>query len=213
MTNAIPRDRSVAVCGIFAECNVAFFEKRTDVDPIGIEEGSHDDSGTGMHAAQAARAGPAKQPQEKRFRLIVPGMRHGNGRGVCKSGGAREELVARVMRRVFGGDTGRPGERRNVNTFDVQRNVEGGSDTPAEFFVGVCIGAAELMIQVDRANEVKTFDRRDLPQRVEQRDRIGAARQGDNHARPLWEEPMAPDRSTNGVEQGWHGLTLRGARD
>jgi len=97
------------------------------------------------------------------------------------------------MRRVFGGDTGRPSERRNVNTFDVQRNVEGGSDTPAELFVGVCVGAAQLMIQVDRANEVKTLDRSDLPQRVEQRDRVGAARQGDNDSTIPWEQSVATD--------------------
>ena len=36
----------------------------------------------GMHAAQAARAGAPKQPQEKRLRLIVLGMRNGNSRGV-----------------------------------------------------------------------------------------------------------------------------------
>ena len=73
------------------------------------------------------------------------------------------------MRRVFDRNTGRPGERRDVNTFHVKRNVETGSQTPAELFVSIRIGAAELMIQVRRANDVKPFARSELPQHVEQR--------------------------------------------
>ena len=81
----------------------------------------------------------------------------------------REKCVARVVRGVFDRNTGGRCEACDVNTLHVKRSVEAGSQAPAELFVIIRIAAAELMIEVRRADDVKSFARSELRQHVEQR--------------------------------------------
>jgi hypothetical protein len=157
-----------------------------------------------VHAAETSRTCAAHEPQQKGFGLVVFRVCHSHDRRTDAGRCSCKEIVPRVVRRLFDRHPTGPGKAPDVDALDVERNTSMGAEVLAERLIRIRIGAAQLMIQVHRTGKAKSLGRGHLLQHNQQRDRIGASRERDDRARPPREQTEAMNRSTNGVEQGWH---------
>ena len=78
-----------------------------------------------------------EQTQQEGLRLVVSGVRDGNGLRVQPCGRADEERITLVVRRVLDRHAGCPRQPCDVCAFDVDRQRHGGREAPAERLVVV----------------------------------------------------------------------------
>ena len=131
---------------------------------------------------------------------VFLGGRAGVAGGAEARGRAIEECVPRHMRGVLDGSAGITRERRNVDALDVDRQLEPGAEVAAELRVRIGIGAAKLMVQMRRPDDPEASCVSDVAKRVQQRDRVGPARQRDSDTAAGRKQSVTADSAADGVD-------------
>ena len=134
--------------------------------------------------------------------------------GAQRAAAARSKNSCRAACAACSIETPAPrAQRRDIDPLDVERHPEVRGEVAAKLLVGVCLGAAQLMVQVRGAGDVKALGLGELAQHEQQRDRIGAAGQSDNHAAPRRKQSIAANRAADGVDDyGALGAWVRQVR-
>jgi hypothetical protein len=83
--------------------------------------------------------------------------------------------MAREMRGLLDRDVEIGRQAPDIHTFDVERQTRLRYDVAAEVLVEIGVGAAQLMVQVRHAGQLKPLRRPEITQDRQKGDRIGAA--------------------------------------
>ena len=101
-----------------------------------------------MHRRQAARAGAAQQPQQKRLGLVVARMPEGHEVRVELLPGVFKKLVPRLSRRVLERAPLDSSARPDVLPARRERHTEGTRHRRRKVFVALRLVVAELMVEM-----------------------------------------------------------------
>ena len=123
----------------------------------------------------------AQEAEQKRLGLIVARVAERDDVGFEAHPRPLEELVARRARGVFERTAPGPGTRRDVVAVRVKRPAKASRQSSAKGLL-VVGRRTQLMIEMDDAGDPQLAALRELAQEESERDRIGAARQRDEHA-------------------------------
>jgi len=199
-SDPIPRNPHIVIRRVVDEGNLLGLEKGPQLGARTIDQRPDDDTVSRMHRSETTSSGSADEPQEERFRLVVPGVADGDDVGLVGRDGATEKVVAHhVGSRLEGTVRSRRG-RADVDTLEHERQASRSSDLPAELLV-IRSRGAKLMIEVSDRHELQCGSAIEGTEEVKQRHRIGSARQRDNDTRPRCTEPIALKRPPDTSEQ------------
>ena len=191
-------DRSSLVASSL-KCKAAGRDIRAQIGARDVEERPDHAARARQDAGEAARTGAAQQPQQERFGLVVEAVADRDRVGREPIGRLLEKRVAKRARRVFDRPTAaraRPLARRRGRHSIGRR--ERRRHRPAERLVRVGVRAAELMIEVGDAREPHMTAVLELTQNVDERDRVGSARERDDDTPARLDERIAPDGAQDG---------------
>ncbi len=161
-----------------------------------------------MHGCQAAGTRAAQQPKQKRFGLIVARVTERDRVRVEVQARALEEGMPRAMRCILDGPPLASGEISYVVPVDEQWLIEGRRHLCAEPLIARS-GRPQLMVEMREADEANLAGQVELAQQVRERDRVGPARQRDDHASIAPRKVMSPDRLPDAIEH-LHNFRLEG---
>jgi hypothetical protein len=101
--------------------------------------------------------------------------------GAHARGRPLEKRETRVVRRVFERRPGITREGGDVGALHINRERELRGQTPAECLVAIGLVAAQLMVEMGGAHEMKSLVAGDVAHHPQERDRIGPAGERDSH--------------------------------
>ena len=128
----------------------------------------------------------------------------------CDVGGAgplrrpHEELVTRPMSGVFNRDALPARERRHSGRLDDTRQIEPIRQRPAETLVLIRRRRTELMVEVGDPHEMQRPMPSQFRQQTQQRDRVSAARHGDQHPALVRDQILPANRREHLLGQQLH---------
>ena len=169
------------------------FEVRHQLDTAQIDERPDDLLATRMNRGQTAGPGAADEAEQHRLCLIVARMSDGDDVGLPALADTLEKCVAHLARRLFQRTATPGGDFGDVTEFDVERHPAVFGEARAELGVAIRVGAAQAVVQVGQAGEVNHASGRQFGHQQCQRDRVGPARHGDDHARAVAAQRPASD--------------------
>ena len=149
-----------------------------------------------MHGGQPSGSSAPNEAQQEGFRLVVPGVSHRHHVGRVLAGSALEEGMASDVRRIFNRPVLGGGERRDINLLDYKRDAEGGRDACAKLRVGVG-RLAQAVVQVGHGHQVELAVALERTQDVQERHRVGSARQRGHDTRATACELVPLERPPN----------------
>jgi hypothetical protein len=211
VADAIPRNGRVLVRSVIAKRHGAGLEHRPEIGAGSLKERPHDEAGSRVHRAQSAGTGTAQQAQQEGLGLVVARVAHRNSGRAQAGGSPAKESMPRVVGRLLHRHPTGACPCSNVDPLQVERHPVGGGEPAAEVLVPVRVRPPELMIEMGCAGHEESVGLGNLLQNQEQRDRIGAARQRDDHARARRKQSMLAEGPAYGREDR-HCLGHPGAR-
>jgi hypothetical protein len=152
-----------------------------------------------MHRTEASGPGAAKEAQQERFRLIVPGMAECYDVSAQLRTGSFQERVTGGSSSVFDRPTAPPRQIPDIRAVDDERAVQRVSNFDAKRLVAVSV-LAQFMIEVRQANQAALAQPIELIEQVRQGDRIGPARGRRHHGGCRVKQVVAPDRRANAIQ-------------
>ena len=152
-----------------------------------------------MHAAEASGPCSAKEPKQIGFGLVVPRVRDGHNRRLCPRRRPFEKCLTRVVRGLLDRPSGIVREPGHVRAFDVDWDGQRRGKPPAEFLVLIRFGSAQRVVKMRSAREAKSRRVRDLGKHVQQRHRVGPARQRHNDTSVSFNQSVTTDRSSSNI--------------
>ncbi len=194
---------------VLAERQPPLAQMREHVLARRLEQRPHDVAAAQAHPREAGRPGPAQQPQQQRLGLIVPRVGDRDRDGRLFLAHAAQERVALAPRRLLEAAPVPLGAGAHVGGADPDRHAEAGAQRCAE---GGVVGRAGAQPVVEvRGHEPKAPRTGERREGIQERDRVGAARERDDQllaARGRARGPQgAGDRRDEGREL--HGASAR----
>ena len=148
--------------------------------------------------------GAAQEAQDDRLGLIVEGVTERDARGQPPAGDQAERGMPQGVCRSLQRPLAAGGLACDVDAHEIERKRERGGELLAEGRVGVGLGAAQAVMDVHEPGEPGARPRRDRGEHVQQRDRIGPARDGDEDTVALGQQVMPPDRGPDARREASH---------
>ena len=158
-----------------------------------IDERPDDVLTTRMNRGQAAGPGAAHEAQQHGLCLIVARVPDGDDVGLPALADTLEKCVAHLARRLFQRTATPRGDFGDVTEFDVESHPAVFGQARAELGVAIGVGAAQAVVQVGQPGEVNHAGGRQFRHQQCQRDRVGPAGHGDDHARAVATQRPASD--------------------
>jgi hypothetical protein len=158
VADAVAGEGGVGVGGVFAPGLVERAEVGFDLGAGGLEEGAKDLSfgqgDDGVDGAEAFGPGSAEELHEDGLGLVVAGVGGEDGVGLAGGEEGGEEVVTDGAGGFFCGFGISSGARffhavGDAGLVEVERDVESGAEGPNEVLVGVGLGGAESVVDVD----------------------------------------------------------------
>jgi hypothetical protein len=155
VADAVAGEGLVGVGGVFAPWLILPAEEGLDVCATGLEEWAEDSAfcqgDDRVDGAEALGPGAAEELHEDGFGLVVEGVGGEDRVGVAGVEEGGEEIVADGAGGLFDGFAGFGCAGGDVRVVKVERDFEGDAEIFDETLVGVGLGCAEAVIDVDCA--------------------------------------------------------------
>jgi hypothetical protein len=151
-----------------------------------------------VHRREPARTGSSEKSKQERLGLIVARMPQGDHVGLELIASPDEEFVTRISTGVFNGFPLTAGTRADVVALDEERITESVRTRSAKTLVAVGI-LPELMIEMRDAGDRQLSGSMQVVQQVQERDRVAAARHGDDNTRRRGRQVVTPDSAPDGI--------------
>ena len=163
VADAVAGEGGVGIGGVVSPGLVELAEVGLDLGAADAEQGTEDiaragwgivDQDDGVDAAESFSPGSAEELHEDGFGLVVEGMGGENGVGLAGGDERGKEVVADVACGFFDGFgaaclAGLSDAVGNAGLVDVERDVEAGAEVGDELLVGIGLGCAEAVVDVD----------------------------------------------------------------
>jgi hypothetical protein len=157
-------------------------------------------------AGEPGGAGAPDQSQQKGLCLIVEGVPDGDRTGIERDRRIAQKAVSGLSRRILQRASRSARERRHVRPPGDERHPASRRQIAAERLVCVCVGAAQLVIQMGRTGDHQRSATLQGPQDVQQRNRVGPARERDEHTSAARKHGVLPHRAQH---TGLNGHSFR----
>ena len=155
VADAVAGEGLVGVGGVFAPGLILLAEEGLDIGTTSLEEWAEDSalwqSDDRVDGAEALGPGAAEELHEDGFGLVVEGVGGEDGVGVAGAEEGGEEIVAQGAGGLFDGLSGFGRAGGDVCVVKVERDFEADAEVFDETLVGVGLGCAEAVIDVDCA--------------------------------------------------------------
>jgi hypothetical protein len=164
-----------------------------------LEERPDDDAASGRHPGETAWTGAPNEAQQEGFGLVIARVPERDDIGGKQAPRPLEEFVSACTGSRFNGQVPEARAGAHVAAIGSERDVKAARRRRRTRFVAVR-QVAKLMVEVGCAGKVYLARHVKVVHEVQQRDRIGAARQRHHQARVRAEQPVLPNESPDAVE-------------
>ncbi len=184
LPDPVSRNPDVQIGGVVPELEPVPLQVQPQVGTADLEQRPDHPPGSRADPAQTSRPGAAGEAQQERLRLIVQTMPHSDDVSLAPPGRLLQEPVTdhagSILERAPLPQCG----RHDILAPDLDCQIGGGRQSAAECLIRVSLGPPELMVQVSEPGDGQLAAVLEDTKDVQQRDRVGATRNRDEHASP-----------------------------
>ena len=210
MPHTIARIGEVPIRRVFHERDPLIGGPCPELLPPDVEQRPDDRAVAGIDACQPARPGAPQQPQQHRFRLIVPRVPHRHAIGPEHAPATLQGGISKPPRGLFDRAALRGRDTTDVHALHMGRNVHPVRQGCGELLITLRFRPPQLVIHVHQADNGELASGRELQEDREQRDRIGAAGHRYRDARTPRQQVISPDRAPDALDQAHRVLWEQG---
>jgi hypothetical protein len=175
-------------------------EPGAKIEPSAVEQWSDDGARAWVHRCEAPRPGAANQPEEERLGLVVGRVAQCDHVAAKVLPGTLEEGVPCGARRVLNRLPAAPRKRSDIFVPGKEGQAQGRGGLLAKALIGVG-GGTELVVEVGDPDQIEHPPVAERPKQVDERHRIGSARNRGNDPGVRLRERVSIDGVSNPIDQ------------
>lgn len=180
MPDAIPGIRQIGVRFIVHPRFAKAGEVLAEVAPRGVQQRTNERSPAWIDATQPGQSGTANQLQEKRLRLVVPGVASGDPVGAKVRGAAVQECIPRTACGFLDAELFRRCIFGDIHGVDHSADSQPLTQGAAELLI-TGSGWTQVMVEVSETGNIEASIRRELAKDERESHRVRATGEGDEH--------------------------------